>query len=278
MAVPAPTDKRFRRAHVSPTRHRRKLFVSRNGVVYAGLLMVGVVYLGYRLTTAMLSSEMLTVTRITVAGNSRLSRGEVLSLLDGLQGRNMLAVDLDEWRQALLASPWVADAALRRMLPGVIDVVITERDPIGIGRIGEALYLIDETGDIMDEFGPHHADLDLPVIDGLSTRKVEHSADPPIDQERAALAARLLFALRERPDLAERLSEVNVSDLRNAVVTLKGDTTMIRLGDDQFVERLQSYLDIVPALRERVAGIVYVDLRFGERVPVGLRGGRTREP
>jgi cell division septal protein FtsQ len=277
MAVSAPTDKRFRRAHVSPTRQRRRVFVSLKGVVYAGLLMVGVMYLGYRLTTLMLSSEMLRVTRITVAGNSRLSRGEVLSLLDGLQGRNMITVDLDEWRQKLMASPWVADGALRRMFPGVIDVVITERAPIGIGRIGEALYLIDETGDIMDEFGPHHAELDLPVIDGLSTAG-GRSAEVSIDQDRAALAARLLFALRERPDLAERISEVNVSDLRNAVVTLKGDTTMIRVGDDQFVERLQSYLDIAPALRERVAGIEYVDLRFGERVPVGLKVGRAREP
>ena len=38
--------------------------------------------------------------------------------------------------------------------------------------------------------------------------------------------------------------------------------------DDQFVERLQSYLDLVAALREKVPQIDYVDLRFGERVYV----------
>ena len=36
----------------------------------------------------------------------------------------------------------------------------------------------------------------------------------------------------------------------------------------KFLERLQSYVDLAPALRERVSEIDYVDLRFGERVYV----------
>ena len=268
MAVSAPTDKRFRRAHVSPTRRGRKIFVSRRGLLYAALLIVGIVYAGYRASALILASDMLTVTRITLAGNARLSDGELLSLLYGLEGQNMLLVDLDEWRTKLLASPWVADAALRRVFPGAIDVVVSERQPMGIGHIGDALFLIDEFGEIMDEFGPHHAELDLPVINGLSAANGARVAAAPIDKSRAALAERFLSSLRERPDLAARVSEVDVSDVRNAVVTLKGDPTMIRVGDDQFVDRLQSYVDLAPALRDRMARIQYVDLRFGERVVV----------
>jgi cell division septal protein FtsQ len=268
MAVSAPTDKRFRRAHVSPTRRGRRIFVSRRGLLYAALLIVGVVYAGYRASALISASNMLTVTRITLAGNARLSDGEVLSLLYGLEGQNMLLVDLDEWRTKLLASPWVADAALRREFPGAIDVVVSERQPMGIGHISDALFLIDEVGEIMDEFGPHHAELDLPVINGLSASSGTRVAVAPIDKNRAALAARFLSSLRERPDLAARVSEVDVSDVRNAVVTLKGDPTMIRVGDDQFVDRLQSYVDLAPALRDRMARIQYVDLRFGERVVV----------
>jgi cell division protein FtsQ len=278
MAVSAPTDKRFRRAHVSPTRRGRRIVVSRRGLLYAGLLALGLLYAGYRGVMAMMSSDMLMVTRITVAGNTRLSDGEVLSLLYGLQGRNMVLVDLDEWRDKLLASPWVGDAALRRVLPGAIEVVISERQPLGIGHIGDALFLIDEIGEVMDEFGPHHAGLDLPVINGLSAPQGARAGAASIDTGRAALAARFLSSLRDRPDLATRVSEVDVSDARNAVVTLKGDPTMIRVGDDQFVERLQSYIDLAPTLRDRVARINYVDLRFGERVIVMPAAGRIREP
>jgi cell division septal protein FtsQ len=68
-----------------------------------------------------------------------------------------------------------------------------------------------------------------------------------------------------------------VSDVRDAVVLLKDDTTLIRIGDDQFAERLQSYIDLAPALRERVPDIDYVDLRFGERVYVRPQGSGSQK-
>ena len=47
---------------------------------------------------------------------------------------------------------------------------------------------------------------------------------------------------------------------------------MVRVGGEQFAERLQSYLDLAPALRERIAAIDYVDLRFDDRVYVRPQG------
>ena len=200
MAVAAPADKRFRRARVSPTRQRgwrergwrdlSWLLVARTAVLIA---LVG--YGGYRGVELALSAEALAVTRITVSGNERLSRGEVLSLLDGLSGQNMVTVDLDAWRQKLMASPWVADAAMRRVLPGTVDVFVSEREPMGIGRIGDSLYLIDQRGEVIDEYGPNYADLDLPIIDGLAARSA-HDDGLLVDQPRAALAGRVLTALQ----------------------------------------------------------------------------------
>lgn len=275
MAVAAPTDKRFRRAHVSPTRRRGRLFIRPKHVAIVAVLGVCLAYGTYRVGGAVVSADALTVSRITVSGNARLSRDEVLSLLEGLQGRHMLLVRLNEWRGRLLTSPWVAEAALRRVLPGTIDVFISERQPIGIARFSDALHLIDQYGTVIDEFGPEHAALDLPLIDGL-TPSGDVAAHPEADERRAQLAARLLGALQARPDLAARISQVDVRDARDAVVILKGDTTLIRVGDDQFAERLQSYLDLGPALRERVPHMDYIDLRFGERVYVRPQGTGPR--
>ena len=33
---------------------------------------------------------------------------------------------------------------------------------------------------------------------------------------------------------------------------IDGDSALLHLGDDRFLERLQSYLDVAPALRDRV--------------------------
>jgi cell division protein FtsQ len=268
VAVSAPTDKRFRRARVSPARRRRWPALSARTVIILAASSAAIVFATYSAVEFVLGADALTVTRITVNGNARLSRGEVLSLLDGLAGRNMLLVRLDEWRQKVLASPWVEDVALRRVLPGTVDVVIAEREPMGIGRIDGALYLLDQHGGIIDEFGPNHAEFDLPLIDGLAAPAAPTAEGSAVDESRAALASRVLASLNGRPQLAGRVSQIDVSDPRDAVVILKNDTTLIRIGDDQFAERLQSYLDLVGALRERVPQIDYVDLRFGERVYV----------
>lgn len=266
MAVAAPADKRFRRSHVSPGRRRGRFDISWRRVAHAAVIGTFLAYACYRGSAILFSSDALTVTRISVSGNARMSDGEVLSLLDGLHGRNMVLLSLEGWRQKLMTSPWVADAAIRRVLPGTVDVVITERQPMGIARLGNQLYLIDAGGGIIDEFGPNHAELDLPLIDGLEAAPGGEGL--LIDAHRAGLVARLLTALQDRPDLARRISEVDVKDLRDAVVMLEGDTALVRLGDADFAERLQSYIDLAPALRERIPDIDYVDLRFGERVYV----------
>jgi cell division protein FtsQ len=209
-----------------------------------------------------------------VSGNSRMARGEVLALLDGLRGASMVTADLERSRLKLLGAPWVADAAIRRVFPDTVSVVISEREPMGIGRIGDSLYLIDRRGTIIDEFGPNYAELDLVIIDGLTT--AAPVTGMLVDETRALLVARLLGELQRRPDLVARLSQVDVSDARDAVVLLKDDTVLVRLGDAQFVDRLQAYLDLAPALRERVPAIDYVDLRFEERVYVKPRPNGPR--
>ena len=143
-AVAAPADKRFRRAHVKPARKRqRQRAAGVAGRARSSVVLGVAVYGGWRGTALVLGAPALQVSRITVRGNERLSTGEVLALVDGLRGRNILTVDLDEWRARLLASPWVEDATLRRMLPSRVEIEIRERRPIGIGRLTGALYLVD---------------------------------------------------------------------------------------------------------------------------------------
>ena len=268
--ISAPADKRFRRAHIKPGRRRgtwRGLI--RRGIRY-GVLVLIAVYGAYRGGGAVMHARLLQVDRIVVRGTERLSVGEVLAVLSGLRGDNIVWTDLSAWRLRLLSSRWVRDAALRRLLPSTVEVVVSERQPVGIARIDGRLYLVDERAVVIDEYGPQYADFDLPIIDGLTSPAA--AADPRADAARVELAARLIASLEPRPEIARRLSQVDVSDLHNAAVILSGDPAVLYVGEDRFLIRLQSYLDLGEALRKRVQQIDYVDLRFDGRIyvrPVG---------
>jgi cell division septal protein FtsQ len=266
--IAAPSDKRFRRAHVKPARRRRWRALGRP---LAKCLLAALVtgYGLYRGGAVVAHARVLQVDHIVVRGNRRLSTGEVLAVLDGLRGENLVRTSLDEWRRRLLASPWVEDAALRRSIPSTVEVTLSERSPIGIGRMNHRLYLIDERGVVIDEYGPQYADLDLPIIDGLAARPSE---DGQPDEARAELVSRLIAALGSNPEIAKRLSQIDVSDVHNVTVILSGDPAVIYLGDDRFLPRLESYCDLASALRERVPEIDYVDLRFDDRIYVRPMG------
>jgi cell division protein FtsQ len=273
MSVKAPSEKNFRRARVKPGR-RRGWRASASWRHFRRLAAACVAaYASYRAFDLVVSASSLQVSRIAMRGNVRLSNGEVQALTDGLRGSSILLADLESYRRKLLESPWVAEVALRRVLPATVEVFISERRPVGLCRLGDDLFLVDREGTVIDQFGPRYVEFDLPIIDGLVG--APDKSRPTIDPARAELAARVIESLSGRRDLAKRVSQIDVRDVRNAVVLLDDDPAALHVGDDRFLERLQAYLDLAPTLRERVPEIDYVDLRFEERVYVRPAGGNA---
>jgi cell division protein FtsQ len=284
VSVKAPADKNFRRAKARPARRRRLRTLFSWRMARIALAAALVILAGFRAVSLVYHSSLLKVARVRVNGNVRISNGEVQAIVSDLKGANILTADLDKARAELLESPWVAEAALRRVLPATIDVYVAERRPFGLCRQANQLYLVARDGTVIDEFGPKYAEFDLPIIDGLfpaSSPRVSRTSRrgpatpataPAADPARAGLAARVVDALQDDRALARRVSQIDVSNAHDAVVLLDKDPALLHLGEERFRERLQSYLEIADALKERVADIDYVDLRFEQRVYVKPRG------
>ena len=168
----------------------------------------------------------------------------------------------------------LGDFKVRRVLPSTIEVFVSEREPLALCRIRGELYLVDRTGMIIDDFGPKYANFDLPIIDGATTEPA--AGDPLIDASRIALAARLIDDLASDAALAQRLSQIDVSDVHDAVVLLDGDPALLHLGATKFAERLRGYTELADRLRESVPEIDYADLQFDGRIYVKPAGASAR--
>lgn len=276
MGVKAQTEKNFRRARVKPGRRKTKRSWFSWRIARAFGVTLVVVYGLYTAFALVLNASALQVSKVTVRGTVRLSAGEVQQLVHGLYGTNIITADLAKYRQRILDSPWVAGASLRRVLPSTIEVTVVERRPFGISRLGNQLFLIDRDGTAIDEYGPQYSSFDLPIIDGLV--QAPRNGRPSIDRARAQLAARVIDDVAPNAKLASRLSQIDVGDVHNAMVLLDDDPAWLYLGEDQFRERLQSYVEVASALRNQVAEIDHVDLRYGERVYVKQRDGTPAPP
>jgi hypothetical protein len=82
----------------------------------------------------------------------------------------------------------------------------------------------------------------------------------------------------EGQGLSERVSEVNLQDLRDVRVQLAGDDSQIevRLGSQEQGVRLSKALTVLDAQRQTSRGplISYIDLTQGKRAIVGLVTGK----
>lgn len=270
--VSAQLDKRFRRSESRPGRRKWKKLAWRGGII-ATLVLVALALVAAGVAV-ILRSPTLAVSQLAIRGNVRLSPAEVEALLDGIRGQNIFRVNFAEYRKRLMDSPWVAGVAMSRVLPATIVVRIEERVPMAIARQGQQLYLVDDQGVIMDEFGPQYRDFDLPIVDGLV--KSPKSGGPSVDEAGVRVTGRFLSALGLRPELRRRVSQIDVSNPHDLIVLLDDDPTLLHVGDARFVERLTTYLQVASLLHEQRSDIDYADLRLDdiERIIVGPKGGQ----
>ena len=262
--VPAPADKRFRRSSHRPGRRRGWHFWA----IRAGLFTAGIgltMALLWTMGNSVMDASVFRVDRLEVEGETHLAADDVRSLLTGLTGESIFRADLEEYRGRLLDSPWVEDATLWRVFPSSVHIQITERTPLAIARWNGRFFLVDRTGFVIDDAGPKYAGFDLPVVDGLMTDGAGTMADPA----RVEVLVRLLADIGTKADLTNRLSQIDLSDARNAVVLVDNEPARLHLGTTDFAERLLRYFEAHEAAARRVAVADYYDLRFGDRIYVG---------
>jgi cell division protein FtsQ len=256
--VAAASDRRFRRASVRFGRKRSWRSIALRLLIVAGgasAFVALVAWIGLAVTHA----AVFQIDRVVVHGNKRLAAGEVRALLDDISSQSIFHVDLEEYRVRLLDSPWVEHATLWRVFPSSIEVRLVERVPLAVARLNRQMYLVDSTGSIIDSAGPEYREFDLPVVDGLLSDDADGALAEPA---RIELLERLLAELGVRADILRRVSQIDVSDERNAVVLLDGEPARLFLGDREFLARVMRYEETAPTLRDRVRFVDYYDLRF----------------
>lgn len=182
--------------------------------------------------------------------------------------------DLAALSKRLERLPWVRTAIVTRVLPDGIRVRITERQPRAVVRtVGGRFIWVDDDAVYLGEMAP--ADHMPPFF----LRGWNEDESAAAQTENRGRVAKFLELQREweAQGLSERVSEVNVMDLRDVRVQLAGDDSQIevRLGAQDQGARLQKALVVLDAQRQTARGplISYIDLSQGKRAIVGLVTG-----
>jgi cell division protein FtsQ len=254
---------------------RRLVFL---GKVLAVLVFVALSGLaGRQIVRQVVASPRFAVREIRIQPTRHLPAEEIRALAAVAPGDRLLAVDTDAVAARLAAHPWIASARVRRDLPSVLLIDVTERQAVASALLG-ALYLLDEDGRPFKRATFEEAD-GLPVITGVT--RDQYAALRPASEAafREALALlRVYLGPDDAPAARPKLSEVHV-DPRNgfSLLLLEGGGE-IRLGRGDWTEKLARFDRILGGLGPRgPAGIevVYLDGPAADRVTVRLATDET---
>lgn len=241
----------------------------RIGVIAIVLLIA---FVGYR---AAASASFFQIRRIETKGAARASVDEIQTVVRRDVGQTgVWQADLPELSKHLERLPWVRTAVVTRVLPDGIRVRITEREPKAVVRTSAGRFMwVDDDAVYLGEMSSTDQ---MPAFFLRGWNEDDSGAAQAENRERVS---KFLELQRDwsAQGLSERVSEVNLLDLRDVRVQLAGDDSQIevRLGSQDQSARLGKALTVLDAQRQTARGplISYIDLTQGKRAIVGLVTG-----
>jgi len=217
---------------------------------------------------------------IQIAGNSHLTRPQLLSVFGEDVDRNIFSIPLAQRRAELESLPWVAHATVMRLLPNRMRVAIVERAPVAFVRDGAQIGLVDANGALFDlsepEPGASTTHYSFPVLTGIS-------AGDPLSTRAARMKIYLEFAAAldsGGENISRQLSEVDLSnpeDVR-AIIPDAGSTgpdILVHFGEDKFLERYHQYSAHLAEWRTQYPKLASVDMRYERQVVLEMQPGST---
>jgi len=221
---------------------------------------------GRQVVRHVVASPRFAVREIRVGTATHLSADEIQALAGVEVGDRLLTIDPDRVAARLATHPWIASARVRRELPSVLAIDVTERRAVACALMG-ALYLLDEGGRPFKRATFEEAD-GLPVITGVTREQYAgvRSASEAVFREALALLA----AYGDRP----KVSEIHVDPHAGFSLVLLDGAGEIRLGrggTDEKLMRLDQILAAVAPRGPSALATVYLDGPLADRVTVRLR-------
>jgi cell division protein FtsQ len=259
-----------------------KIGVSCSFLLLAGAALAGVLWVrGYLLHDAHFvvpDSE-----SVQIAGNSHLTRAQLLSVFGEDVDRNIFTIPLAARRAELESLPWVEHATVMRLLPNRVRVAIVERTPVAFVRQGAQIGLVDANGVLFDLPGP-----DVEGAGGAAAvRNVPHYSFPVLtgisaEDPRSVRAARMKIYLGFMAALdatgeaiSHKLSEVDLSNPEDvkAIIPDGGADILVHFGEEKYLERYHQYLAHLAEWRAQYPRLASVDMRYERQVVLEMQPG-----
>ena len=220
------------------------------GLITFIFVIAGFIYGGLQVKQWLEDEQQLPVQKIIFSGTRTvLDDQQMEALIRQNQKGSFFALDVNEVYELLEDMPWVFRASVRKRWPNSLHIYVVEQEPVAVWNDD---LLLNTQGDIFDGGDPA---VKLPMLFG------------PGGSEKTALAGfNAMQSLLSTTGLT--INELFLSE-RFAWRVELSNGVRLNIGRQQFIARLQNFIDIFPLLQAQNKAINYIDLRYDIGLAVG---------
>lgn len=202
-----------------------------------------------------LQSPFFRVREIQIYGNKQLSSEDITTLAGLSRGINIFKADLKLAAEKTALHPLVKDVEIKRELPAVVIIEITERQSIGLAAGQGEFALISDDGFYLSTV-KNLGEINLPIITGVNVSSLGPGQKIPDKRIEPALK----YLMHMPVSMRATVSEINVSDLNNIrMYTI--DRAEVRFGNDERVEdKINLYREVKSQKYDN--DIQYIDISY----------------
>lgn len=208
-------------------------------------------------TVLALSLPMLRVSQVEVVGAKTLKPQQVADAA-GIYGRSLFEVSDQLVADSLSKMPRVRQVSVVRHFPNWVELFIEERRPWAVWQAGNASYLIDDEGVVLETT---NAASSLPVLQYTGSGPVKLGTR--VELEPVKLALQLNKLLPETVHATPRRFEVSEA---GGLLVITDQGWQARFGNSEDLEfKLATLRSVIETTRAQKIKFTAVDLRFGPR-------------
>lgn len=199
--------------------------------------------------------------RIRIYGNSVLPQTHILSILN-IDRISWLKFDAFEFSVLLNQQPWISQSTVHRRNDFGLDIVIRERKPLAYLKTGSNLFLLGKDYRVLS-FVKSDKIWDLPVI--IDERLTSLESGDYVSKDQFVKTFSLMNLLKENDTLPlSSISEIHVTDPLNYELVTIPDGIVLKLGSNDFANKIKNLHDAGPVLANYKGNIRYIDLRYND--------------
>lgn len=225
---------------------------SLSGFIFFILVVVGLIYLGFVIRDHLKDEQQSPVQVIEFSGQfEHLKLGQLERVIRTEQPESFFELDVNQVHQLIEEQPWVYRASIRKQWPHTLQIYLVEQIPVAswngdmvLNQYGETFNVDSSSLNLPTLFGPGGSE--ITALEGFHAMELLLSSSGLTIKE---------LSLSER--FAWRIQLNNGIDLN--------------LGRQEFMDRLQRFVDVYPLLIAEGKAIDYVDLRYDTGLAVGWR-------